>query len=253
MKKILVLALAICASAAFANGERGQGQQGANAAQKQKQKTEVVSTSAAQSAAQGGEQQQQQGIQEAGNSNVTVGCLVNCAENPGRDLTDLAIANINAEAAKAIADKNGETARAVAGTTQTIKNTPSIATAALTSSNDTCMGSVSVGGSGPGFSLGIGTTYKDDNCVMLKNSRELWNMGMKGAAMALMCTDKANREALELTGYECPQTTAAKKAEADRAAAAKQAAAPAQAGKAEKLAAAYEGNDPIVQARLGLK
>jgi hypothetical protein len=116
------------------------------------------------------------------------------------------------------------------------------------------MGSVSVGGSGPGFSIGVGTTYKDDNCVMLKNSRELWNMGMKGAAMALMCTDKANRDALELTGYECPQTTAAKKADADKAAATKTAAVKASSapGKAETLASAYQGNDPIVRARLGL-
>lgn len=36
-------------------------------------------------------------------------------------------------------------------------------------------------------------------------------MGMKAAAMALMCTDAANREALEITGYECPQTARDKK------------------------------------------
>lgn len=34
---------------------------------------------------------------------------------------------------------------------------------------------------------------------------------MKAASLALMCTDSANREALELTGFECPQTTKAKK------------------------------------------
>ena len=31
-------------------------------------------------------------------------------------------------------------------------------------------------------------------------------MGMKAAAMALMCTDAANRDALEITGFKCPQT-----------------------------------------------
>jgi hypothetical protein len=50
---------------------------------------------------------------------------------------------------------------------------------------------------------------------MLKNSRELWNMGMKAASLALMCTDKANKEALEITGFICPQTAAARKAEDD--------------------------------------
>lgn len=232
MKKLLIAALALTSIAAFAGSEgRPQGQGGSGSSTT----STATTTSVANSSAAGGQQQQQQGIQQAGNSQVTVGCLVNCAENPGRDLTDLAIATINADAARDVAATNGATARAVAGTPQTIKNTPSIALGQLTSSNDTCMGSVSVGGSGPGFSIGVGTTYKDDNCVMLKNSRELWNMGMKAAAMALMCTDKANREALELTGFECPQTTAAKKAEADKAAAAKQAAAPVRADDAVAL------------------
>ena len=82
--------------------------------------------------------------------------------------------------------------------------------------------------------MGIGD-WVDTNCKMLKNSRELWNMGMKAAAMALMCNDAANKEALELTGYVCPQSTKAKES----------------AAKAETNTQ-YSGNDPIVRARLGL-
>lgn len=93
--------------------------------------------------------------------------------------------------------------------TQKIKNTPSVSGPPLTSSNDTCMGSASGSVNAPGFGLSVGKTYTDDNCVMLKNSRELWNMGMKAASMALMCMDKNNREALEMTGFECPQTARA--------------------------------------------
>lgn len=256
MKKILIAAMALACTAAFAGEGRGEGQRpqaSVGQQQQQKQQTESVSNSAAVSTSRGGEQQQQQGIQQAGNSNVTVGCLVNCADTSqgSRDIADATVlaATINAAAATEVAKGNQQAARDVAGTTQTIKNTPSIATAALVSSNDTCMGSVSVGGSGPGFSIGVGTTYKDDNCVMLKNSRELWNMGMKAAAMALMCTDKANKEALELTGFVCPQTEAANKA-AVKKAEAEQAAKVAQTGSAEKLATAYTGNDPIVQARM---
>jgi hypothetical protein len=253
MKKILFAAMALACTAAFAGEGQHGGQQGTATQQQQKQNTEVVSTSSAVSQSKGGEQQQQQGIQQAGNSQVTVGCLVNCADQSTAakeaGAADIAVATINAAAAKEIAAGNQQAARDVAGTTQTIKNTPSIATAALVSSNDTCMGSVSVGGSGPGFSIGVGTTYKDDNCVMLKNSRELWNMGMKAAAMALMCTDKANKEALELTGFVCPQTEAANKA-AVKKAEAEAAAKVAQTGGAERLATAYTGNDPIVQARM---
>ena len=89
---------------------------------------------------------------------------------------------------------------------QTIKNVPSVSGPPLTTSNDTCMGSTSGGINGPGFGVSLGSTWADNNCKLLKNSRELWNMGMKAAAMALMCTDISNREALELTGFECPQT-----------------------------------------------
>lgn len=90
--------------------------------------------------------------------------------------------------------------------TQTIRNTPSVSGGNLTSSNDTCMGSATGSANGPGFGISLGKTYVDENCKMLKNSRELWNMGMKGAAMALMCMDANNRAALEMTGFQCPQS-----------------------------------------------
>lgn len=104
--------------------------------------------------------------------------------------------------------------------TQTIKNVPSVQGPPLTTSNDTCMGSSSGSINGPGFGIGLGSTWTDRNCVMLKNARELWNMGMKAAAMALFCTDSNNRMALEITGFVCPQTAAQQRAgaEADRVA-----------------------------------
>jgi hypothetical protein len=74
----------------------------------------------------------------------------------------------------------------------------------LTSSNDTCMGSASVGAAAMAFGLSLGSTYVDENCMMLKNSRELWNMGYRGAAIARMCMDTRNREALETAGVRCP-------------------------------------------------
>lgn len=138
------------------------------------------------------------------------------------DAHSLEVARANADAIRYAADHQ-------------LRNTPSIANAALTSSNDTCMGSVSVGGSGPGFSIGVGSTYKDDNCVMLKNSREMWNMGFKAAAVALMCTDKANKEALELTGYVCPQTAKEQ-----------------QRVSANAVAPSPQYTDPIVRQRMGL-
>jgi hypothetical protein len=77
--------------------------------------------------------------------------------------------------------------------------------APLTSGLDTCMGSSSGGAAGPGFSLSVGSTWSDKNCLMLKNAREMWNMGLKDAAFARMCMDADNREAVRISGGTCPQ------------------------------------------------
>lgn len=105
----------------------------------------------------------------------------------------------------------GGTKSEITGTTK-VKNVPSVSGPPLVSSNDTCMGSVSGSVNVAGFGVGGGKTVVDTNCVMLKNSRELWNMGMRGAALARMCMDTDNKEALELTGFTCPQTEKAKAA-----------------------------------------
>ena len=86
----------------------------------------------------------------------------------------------------------------------TLRNVPSVSGPPLTSSNDTCMGSSSGSLNVPGFGVSVGSTWADTNCKMLKNARELWNMGMRGAALALMCNDQLNKDALESTGFECP-------------------------------------------------
>lgn len=91
------------------------------------------------------------------------------------------------------------------------------------SSNDTCMGSISGGVSTVPVGISLGATWRDENCVMLKNSRELWNMGMRQAALARMCMDTENAKALEASGVECPnfeeiraRKEAAKKPAADK-------------------------------------
>lgn len=164
MKKFLILAALMAAGSAFAQNTAS----GSNT-------QEQVSTS--------------QATVESGA--VVVGCLVNCPSPDGtRDTTT-----------RQIIDGRQEVIQS--GTT-TVKNTPSVSGPPLVSSNDTCMGSTSGSVNVAGFGAGLGTTWTDQNCKMLKNSRELWNMGMKAAALALMCTDASNREALELTGFKCP-------------------------------------------------
>jgi hypothetical protein len=67
------------------------------------------------------------------------------------------------------------------------------------------MGSTSGAVSSSVIGIAIGKTYVDENCKTLKNARELWNMGQRSAALARMCMDDQNREAMEATGYVCPE------------------------------------------------
>jgi hypothetical protein len=75
---------------------------------------------------------------------------------------------------------------------------------ALSSGFDTCMGSTSGAVSSAVVGVAFGKTYVDKNCQTIKNARELWNMGQRSAALARMCMDDLNREAMEATGFACP-------------------------------------------------
>lgn len=76
----------------------------------------------------------------------------------------------------------------------------------LTSSNDTCMGSTSAGAQGVSFGVSVGTTWTDEDCIRRKDARELFNMGMKSAALALMCENDKVAAAMKRAGTPCPGT-----------------------------------------------
>lgn len=203
MKKVLIIATLLISASAFAGEDTGQTVHVQPPVQTvDAPRASVVATSGS----------------VAGASNQ-IGCLINCADQTNA-------AAISAQAARDVANTT---------TTAVVKNTPSVSGPNLVTSNDTCMGSTSGSVNIAGLGIGGGTSWVDTNCKMLKNSREMWNMGMKAAALALMCTDSANKEALELTGFICPQT---EKANAD----------------AKKVSEAKpeQYTDPIVRARLGL-
>jgi hypothetical protein len=76
--------------------------------------------------------------------------------------------------------------------------------AALATSEDTCMGSSSIGAQAVSFGVTLGTTWTDDNCRRLKNSRQLVALGYHRAATALMCFDEDVSAAMERAGTPCP-------------------------------------------------
>lgn len=55
--------------------------------------------------------------------------------------------------------------------------------------------------------LGVstGTQVTDDNCEMLKNAKTLYDMGMKVAAVSVMCQDQRVFDAMMNAGTPCPK------------------------------------------------
>jgi hypothetical protein len=79
-----------------------------------------------------------------------------------------------------------------------IASAPPVSAPALTTSfSDTCMGSTSVGASGMGGGLTIGTTWTDEDCQNRLNARMLQQLGQPLAAKEVLCNNKSVYEAYE--------------------------------------------------------
>ena len=91
-------------------------------------------------------------------------------------------------------------------TTTTVLSPPSSAiTPSINASNsDLC--TIGVAGAVQTQILGVsaGTTVTDDNCERLKLSKTLYDMGMKVAAISVMCQDQRVFDAMEAAGTPCP-------------------------------------------------
>ena len=91
-------------------------------------------------------------------------------------------------------------------TETTVKSPPASAVSPTinTSNSDLC--TFGVAGAVQTQILGIstGTQFTDENCERLKNSKTLYDMGMKVAAVSLMCQDKRVFDAMMNAGTPCP-------------------------------------------------
>ena len=71
---------------------------------------------------------------------------------------------------------------------QTVKTVPPAVAPGLTAAGlETCLGSVSGGGSFVGTGFSFGTTIPDPGCAARLDARTLWSMGLKKAAVARLC------------------------------------------------------------------
>ena len=86
--------------------------------------------------------------------------------------------------------------------TTTVKSPPPSAINA--SNSDLCTVGVSGAVQTQIIGLSTGATVRDMNCEMLKLSKTLYDMGMKVAAVSMMCQDDRVYQAMEMAGTPCP-------------------------------------------------
>ena len=91
-------------------------------------------------------------------------------------------------------------------TTSNIRSSPPSAYAPGVNSSgiDVCSTGASMGVQTFGLGISGGKSFRDENCERIKLSRQLDSMGMKVAAVALLCQDERVFFAMEQAGTPCP-------------------------------------------------
>jgi len=90
--------------------------------------------------------------------------------------------------------------------TSNIKSAPPTASAPQVNSSgmDVCSTGASLGVQTFGFGVSGGKSFRDENCERIKLSRQLDSMGMKVAAVSILCQDNRVFKAMEMAGTPCP-------------------------------------------------
>ena len=91
--------------------------------------------------------------------------------------------------------------------TTTLKSPPpsAIAPTINTSNSDLCTFGVSGAVQTQILGIAMGSQVTDENCEMLKNAKTLYDMGMKVAAVSVMCQDDRVFDAMMNAGTPCPK------------------------------------------------
>lgn len=71
----------------------------------------------------------------------------------------------------------------------TVKGVPNVVTGSVYPTAP-CMGSSTVGGSGVGFGISVGHTWKDDECGIRETARSFAGMGLKEDALKVLCASQ---------------------------------------------------------------
>lgn len=110
--------------------------------------------------------------------------------------------------AQAIVTENTTTSTITSDTTSdtTVRSPPASAISPSINSANSDLCTIGVAGAVQTQILGIsaGKTVRDMNCEKLKNAKTLYDMGMKVAAVSVMCQDRRVFDAMMQAGTPCP-------------------------------------------------
>ena len=101
---------------------------------------------------------------------------------------------------------SNSTVKSDTDTDTTVKSPPPSAISPSISGSNSDLCTVGVSGAVQTQILGVSTgqTYRDANCERLKLSKTLYDMGMKVAAVSVMCQDRRVFDAMAMAGTPCP-------------------------------------------------
>ena len=98
------------------------------------------------------------------------------------------------------ADTNTVSSTVVTNNTPPTANSPSV----VVNNSDVCKTAAAGAVQTQILGISTGTQFTDENCERLKNAKTLYDMGMKVAAVSVMCQDERVFDAMMHAGTPCP-------------------------------------------------
>ena len=117
------------------------------------------------------------------------------------------MAVLNPAAAQTVVETTSKSDSEVTTEGRTIVISPppsAISPSVGSSTSDLCMAGVSGAVQTQILGVSSGEMVRDENCERLKISKTLYDMGMKVAAVSVLCQDRRVYNAMEMAGTPCP-------------------------------------------------
>ena len=118
------------------------------------------------------------------------------------------VSTVYAEPEPIVTESTSKSTITTKGDTKTtvISPPPSAIAPQLSTNSNSDLCTIGIAGAVQTQILGVsaGSTFTEKNCLRLKNAKTLYDMGMKVAAVSVMCQDEQIFDAMMMAGTPCP-------------------------------------------------